>query len=236
MKIAKWSYEVLGGPFEPVYVYDAGVRVWHWVQAFFFFLLVVTGFLIGAPLPSTYGDTWDTYYFGYIIAIHIYSGVIFSVLFLYRCFMAVVGNKYARMIFIVPFWDWQWWSGLIRQAMYYLFLRKESPEFVGHNPLAQAAMFAMYILGSAAIILTGLSLYAQQWGAGEAWMVSFGWVTDLIGSAQDTRTVHHYLMYYLLIFLTAHFYMSAREDIMGRGTQWSTMVNGVRFFKEPVKD
>ncbi len=41
-------------------------------------------------------------------------------------------------------------------------------------------------------------------------------------------------MYYLLIFLCAHLYMSFREDIMGGGTQVSTMINGIRFFKEPI--
>lgn len=234
MKIAKWSYEVLGGPLEPIYVYGAGVRVWHWAQAFLFFLLVITGFLIGWPPPAVYGDTWDTYFFGYIIGVHIFCGVTFSVLFLYRCFLAIIGNKYSRMIFVVPFWDWQWWSGMFRQIAYYLFLRPKAPEFVGHNPLAQAAMCAMYVLGSAGIILTGMALYAQQWGWDTSWMVLFGWVTDLLGGAQSVRTVHHLLMYYLLMFCCAHLYMSFREDIMGGATQLSTMTNGVRFFKEPV--
>ena len=29
--------------------------------------------------------------------------------------------------------------------------------------------------------------------------------------------------------------MSFREDIMGGGTQVSTMINGIRFFKEPIR-
>ena len=29
--------------------------------------------------------------------------------------------------------------------------------------------------------------------------------------------------------------MSFREDVMGGGTQVSTMINGIRFFKEPIR-
>ena len=63
----------------------------------------------------------------------------------------------------------------------------------------------------------------------------FGWVTAWLGGPQPVRTFHHLLMYYLLIFLCAHLYMSLREDIMGGGTQVSTMINGIRFFKEPIR-
>ena len=38
--------------------------------------------------------------------------------------------------------------------------------WVGHNPLAQIAMFAMFTLGTLFMIVTGLALYAEQWGWG----------------------------------------------------------------------
>ena len=60
MKISKWSYEILEGPIEPVYVYEAPVRFWHWAQAVVFFLLCITGFLIGWPPIPNYADTWST--------------------------------------------------------------------------------------------------------------------------------------------------------------------------------
>ena len=30
MKISKWAYSIEEGPIEPVYVYEAPVRFWHW--------------------------------------------------------------------------------------------------------------------------------------------------------------------------------------------------------------
>lgn len=235
MKISEWSYEVLEGPMYPVYVYEAPVRFWHWTQAVCFVLLTISGFLIGSPLPSNFTDTWSTYLFADIIAVHVICGMFFAALMLYRIYWAAVGNCYSRMIFILPVWDALWWSGMARTALHYLFLRKHPPVFIGHNPLAQTAMFVMYVLASLGIILTGFALYAEQWGIGTGWMVWFGWVFDLAGGAQPVRTAHHVLMYVLLIFFSFHLYMSFREDIMGHETQLSTITNGIRFFKEKYR-
>lgn len=234
MKISKWSYEVESGPLEPVYVYEAPVRFWHWAQAFMFVMLCVTGFLIGWPPPANYADTWETYLFANIIDIHLICGMIFVVLTLYRIYWAFVGNKYSRMIFILPFWSGRWWKGLWGCVLYYLFLNKHPKEYVGHNPLAQTAMCLIYIVGTILICITGLGLFAQQWGWDSGWMKYFGWVTDWMGSASAVRTFHHLLMYYLLIFLCAHLYMAMRGDIMDGATQVSTIINGIRFFKQPV--
>ena len=63
MKISKWAYSIEEGPIEPVYVYEAPVRFWHWAQCAAFFMLVITGFLIGWPPIANYATTWDTYFF-----------------------------------------------------------------------------------------------------------------------------------------------------------------------------
>lgn len=50
------------------------------------------------------------------------------------------------------------------------------------------------------------------------------------------RTVHHALMYVLIIFTIAHMYMSFREDIMGGCTTLSSMTTGLRMFKHAGGD
>ena len=67
MKISKWAYSIEEGPIDPVYVYEAPVRFWHWAQCAAFFMLVITGFLIGWPPIANYATTWDTYFFGNIV-------------------------------------------------------------------------------------------------------------------------------------------------------------------------
>ncbi len=233
MKIDPVTYEVdTSQGTHPLYVWEAPVRVWHWAMAACMFVMIATGFLIGSPLVSNLGPTWDTYDFANIRLFHFAAGIIFTGLMVYRLYWAVVGNKYARQIFLPPFWSFKWWKGVIVQVMYYLFMRKSSPEYAGHNPLAQAAMFAFFFLGSVVIIITGLALYAQAWGWDTGWMSWFGWVFSLFGDAQSVRTVHHAAMYVLIIFSMAHLYMSFREDVMGGATTLSSMTTGLRMFKE----
>ena len=51
---------------KPVYVWEAPVRLWHWVMALAMVVLAVTGYFIGSPLPSTPGEASDYYLLGYI--------------------------------------------------------------------------------------------------------------------------------------------------------------------------
>ena len=177
MKIDPVTFEVdASGGTRPVYVWEAPVRVWHWLMAVAMFAMIITGYLIGRPLVSNLGDTWITYDFGYVRMVHFAAGLFFTALFIYRLFWVAVGNRYARMIFFPPLLSMKWWKGVFAQVAYYLFMRKSAPEYAGHTPLAQLAMFAMFVLGSFVIIITGLALYAQSWGWDTSWMAWFGWV------------------------------------------------------------
>ncbi|HTN47975.1 MAG TPA: Ni/Fe-hydrogenase, b-type cytochrome subunit [Burkholderiaceae bacterium] len=231
MRVDPASGAVLGGPLVQVYVYEAPVRIWHWVMVIAMFVLAATGYLIGSPWSGPREQATFTYFFGNIRMVHFIAGMIFAVAFAVRVYWAIVGNHHARAIFVPPVWSGSWWKGLFGQARYYLFMKKESALWIGHNPLAQLAMFAMYVLGSIVIILTGLSLYAEQHGWGSLWMSAFGWVNVLLGSSQMVRTVHHFAMYYLLIFAIVHMYMAIREDIMSQESVVGTMISGVRSFK-----
>ena len=231
MRVEPVSGRVIAGPHEPVYVYEAPVRIWHWVMMLAMIALGVTGYLIGAPLPAIGGEAVDSFYFGWVRLIHETAGYIFAVAFLVRVYWAIVGNRSARSIFYLPFWSGEWWRGLVSQVKYYLFLQKESDLWVGHNPIAQAAMFLMFTLGALFMIVTGFGLYAEQWGWGSSYMAWFGWVFVLFGEPQQVRTLHHLGMWYLLLFAFVHMYMVFREDIMSGESIISTMVNGIRMFK-----
>jgi Ni/Fe-hydrogenase 1 B-type cytochrome subunit len=235
MRVEPVSGRVTGGPYEPVYVYEAPVRVWHWVTMLLIFVLAGTGYLIGSPPPAIGGEAYDSFFFGWIRTIHEVAGYLIVVAFLVRVYWVIVGNHSARSIFYVPFWSGAWWSGFFSQLRYYLFLKKESDLWVGHNPVAQAAMFFMFTLGMIFMIITGMALYAEQWGWGTGYMAWFGWVFVLFGDPQMVRTLHHLGMWYLLLFAVVHMYMVFREDIMSGETIISTMVNGIRMFKREPK-
>ena len=232
MKIDPVTFEVdVAAGTHPLYVWETPVRVWHWLMAICMFVMIVTGYLIGAPLTANLGDTWMTYDFAYIRLAHFVAGIIFTVTFIGRLYWGIVGNRYSRMILVPPLWSLKRRKMLFEQVKYYLFFRPTSPEYAGHNPLAQCAMFFMFTLGSIVIIITGLALFAQAWGWVTGWMSWFGWVITLFGDSQAVRTVHHAVMYVFIIFSIAHIYMSFREDIMGGATTISSMTSGLRMFK-----
>jgi Ni/Fe-hydrogenase 1 B-type cytochrome subunit len=195
------------------------------------FMLIGTGFLIGVPPPAVGGEAYNTFWFGYIRFLHFSAGYVFAIMFVLRVYWAIVGNKFAREIFIVPFsmLTAKFWSGLIHQTLYYLFVFKESRGYQGHNPLAAAAMFFMYLLGAVWIILSGFALYGE--GAGMAsWQFRFftSWLQPLVGDSQALHTYHRLGMWYLILFSIVHMYMVIREDVFSKETVISTMINGWR--------
>ena len=234
MSIDPITFEIRsdGRPPKSIYVWDVPVRIWHWLMAICMVILIASGLLIGDPITFGSPETWTVYGFGYVRLVHYIAAMIFTALFIGRVYWLIPGNRYARMIFFPPLWSLKWWKGVITQAGYYLFLVKNPPEYAGHNPLAQLAMFAMFVLGSIGVIITGFALYAQAWGWDTGWMWFFGWVFDVLGDSQCVRTVHHVLTYVFLLFCVAHCYMAIREDVMGGVTTLSSMGCGLRMFKE----
>jgi Ni/Fe-hydrogenase 1 B-type cytochrome subunit len=231
MQVERWTGRVLSGPLEDVYVYEAPVRIWHWVTVLCIMVLSVTGYLIGAPPPAIGGEATNSFLFGWIRTIHFCTAFIMIAAFIVRVYWVFVGNHHARAIFLPPLWSFAFWRGVFDDIADYLFIGRVENRWVGHNPLAQLAMFFMYVLGTIVLILTGLGLYAQAYGWGSAWMGAFGWVTVLLGTPQAVRTVHHLTMWYVLLFSAIHMYMATRQDIMSRATIISTMVNGIRMWK-----
>jgi Ni/Fe-hydrogenase 1 B-type cytochrome subunit len=235
MQVDRTTGRVEGGPLVDTYVYQAPVRLWHWVTMLAMIVLGVTGYLIGSPLPAIGGEATFHFMMGYIRMFHMIAGWIFAVALLVRIYWAFVGNHHARALFIVPVWSGKWWAGLFGDIRYYLFLKKHSELWVAHNPLAQASMFAVFLVGSVVLVVTGFGLFAEQWPAGVGYMKWFGWVTTLFGEPQAMRTVHHLMMWYVLFFATVHTYMVFREDITRGSTVISTMVNGIRMWKNEPK-
>ncbi|MBL8343372.1 MAG: Ni/Fe-hydrogenase, b-type cytochrome subunit [Rubrivivax sp.] len=235
MQVERWTGRVTGGPLEDTYVYEVPVRIWHWVTVLCFMVLGVTGYFIGAPPPAISGEAVDSFFFGWIRTIHFVTAYVLIAAFLVRVYWVFAGNHHARAIFLPPLWSLAYWRGMFSQAAYYLFLRDKSERWLGHNPMAQTAMFLMFTLGTIVLIVTGLGLYAQGYGWGSTWMNLFGWVTVLLGTPQAVRTAHHLAMWYVLLFAVIHIYMAFREDIMSEASIVGTMVNGIRMWKDAPK-
>jgi Ni/Fe-hydrogenase 1 B-type cytochrome subunit len=216
-----------------VYVYEAPVRIWHWINALAISVLCVTGYLIASPLPSMQiGEATDQFVFGYIRFAHFAAAMVLTVGFLGRAYWAIFGNHHARQLFTLPLLRRHWWSEVWFEIRWYLFLEKKPKKYVGHNPLAQLAMFMFITLGVSFMIVTGFALYGEGLGAGSWADRLFGWVIPLAGGSQTVHSLHHLGMWWIVIFIIVHIYVAVREDIMSRQSIVSTMISGHRTFKD----
>lgn len=215
-----------------IYVYEAPVRLWHWVNALAIVVLCVTGYFIGKPLPTMPGEASDQYLMGYIRFAHFAAGYVFAVGMLGRVYWAIVGNQHARELFSVPIFTPSYWRELGHYIGWYLFLRDRPNQYVGHNPVARITMHFLFLWLSVFMLFTGFALYGEGAGAGSWQERLFGWVIPLLGQSQDVHTFHRLAAWGMVIFIIVHIYAAVREDIMGRQSIVSTMISGHRTFKD----
>ena len=151
---------------QSIYVYEAPVRLWHWINALAITVLAVTGYFIGQPLPSMPGEASDYYVMGYIRFVHFAAGYVLAVGLLGRAYWALVGNHHARELFTLPILHRGFWREVYSMLTWYAFIRPYPNQYVGHNPLARLAMFAGFLLLCIFMIFSGFALYSEGAGLG----------------------------------------------------------------------
>jgi len=221
-----------GKSIKSVYVYEAPVRIWHWINVLAITTLCLTGYFIGSPLPTMPGEASSSFVMGYIRAAHFIAGYTMAIGLLVRVYWAFVGNHHARELFTIPVFSRAYWSEVWSMFKWYHFLSKRPNRYVGHNPLARLMMFSLFLTTAVFMIFTGFAMYGEGAQAGSWADRVFGWVIPLMGQSQDVHTWHHLGMWLLVFFIIMHVYAAIREDIMGRQSVISTMVSGYRTFKD----
>lgn len=216
-----------------VYVYEAPVRAWHWLNALAITVLAISGYFIGAPLPTQPGEASEHYLMGWIRFAHFAAAYIFAIGLLGRLYWAFVGNHHARELFTLPLFTPAYWREVGVMLKWYAFLIPQPSQYVGHNPMARLAMFCGYFLFSVFMICTGFALYGEGAQMGSWQEAMFGWVISAFGgNSQEVHTWHRLGMWGMVVFVTLHVYAAIREDIMGRQSIVSTMISGYRTFKK----
>lgn len=216
----------------PIYVFTAPVRIWHWLHAISITVLIVTGYLIAHPMASLSGEASDHFLMGTIRFVHFVSAFVFAIGLFVRAYLAIVGDKYSRGLFIVPVWRGIYWKRLWHEVMFYSFLTRKASKSIGHNPLAQFMMWLINVVVGFFMICTGFALYSQGTGA-DSWADKlFGWVFVLEASSQTVRMWHLLGMWLMLFFAIIHIYMAIRADFASRQNGVSAMIDGWRTFKD----
>ena len=188
---------------EPVYVWDAVVRLTHWIVFFAIIILSVTGFYIGSPFVISTGPATHAFVMGWMKIVHFYASIAFTAaLFLRACWM-FVGPPTARWKQFVPTTR-ERWRNIWGTLKFYSLITTKPPHVVGHNAMAGLAYLAVFGL-YAIMIGTGLALYGADAHVG-SFMRSFDVLLPVFLGAQRARWLHHVGMWLILAFAVQHIY------------------------------
>ncbi len=214
---------------EEVYVWRLPVRLYHWINALCIVLLLASGFFIANPyLSEPYGEATWFHQMSWFRYLHFATAFVFIANFLFRMYWALFGgDKYARFGGFRP-WSPKWWGKPFReQISSYLFLRRDEPNYIGHNPVAALAHFAFIFCGSLFMIATGLAMYGENNPGGftDTW---FGWMIPLFGSSYNLHIVHHSAAWIFPFYVIVHLYAVFRHDIVDRTSVTSSIITGYK--------
>lgn len=95
----------------------------------------------------------------------------------------------------------------VPMALYYLRLRKSSPQEGEYNPLQKLAYTSVLFVFAPTIILSGLALSPQM-------NVAFNWLPAMFGGRQSARSFHFLLTFLFALFTFGHVLMVATTGVV----------------------
>ena len=217
-----------------IYVWELPVRIYHWVNVLVLLVLIVTGFYIGNPLALMSGkEASEVYTMGWFRYLHFAAAYIFFFNFVFRIYWGFNGNKYANWKQFIPTTQafWKELKTVLKMDILLMKGNKEEREHltIGHNALAGLTYFGTF-LAFLLQCLTGFGLYASM----ASWWFPklFAWVPFVLGGEILTRQIHHWTMWFFILFAVIHVYLVFYHDyVEGRG-EISSMGGGWKFIEE----
>ena len=180
-----------------IFLHPLVVRIWHWVNAVGFIVLVITGIQI------RYREIVNFATFKTAVEIHNLFGFILILdFFLWLAYYVFTGK--IRMY--VPLNLKKFLTGALKQARYYgygLFIGEENPHHATadnkFNPLQQAAYFMIMLLLMPLQLVSGVLLWDIKMFA--------DWI-GLLGGLKVVDMVHVAVFFFLTAFLFVHAYLT----------------------------
>ncbi len=179
-----------------IYIHPIPVRIWHWINAACFIVLIVTGFQI------RYAETWDLMTLSSAIAVHNYLGfVVIANYFIWFAYYLGTG----KVKIYIP--DLRNVVKLaLKQAQYYgygFFVGKPNPHVMTpenkFNALQQQAYLVIMMVLLPAQMISGLFLWKVK-GYEEYIM--------LLGGIKIIDTIHVLIFFFFTSFIFIHCYLA----------------------------
>jgi Ni/Fe-hydrogenase 1 B-type cytochrome subunit len=209
-----------------VYVWQAPVRLAHWLIFLSVVVLSATGFYIGSPFLVVAGEARQHFVTGLVKLVHSYAAIVFTLSLVSRLVWMFAGNAYARWDQFIPR-SRERWQRVLKMTLYYLFLTRRPTREAGHNALAgltYALVYALLLLQA----LTGLGLYGKAAHVGSP-MRWFGFLANVFGGPQYARWLHHGFMWLLLGFVVHHLYSALLFSFEERMGTMESIFSGYKF-------
>lgn len=224
------------GNVKAYYVFSPATRIYHWVMVATIFTLFPTGLYIGNPgllgsigiEPTFAVGSWFS--MSTIRFIHFTAAYILVAALLLRIYGFIIhpGDR------LLPnFWKRQYWEGMLDTQLHYLFLRAKHRPYL-RNSLARSGYASVYVM----IVLEALTGFAMLfmvepngWGA-----ALFGWVNHAFRDEYIVHLIHHYIAWFIMLFVIVHVYMVFRADVLEKGGEASGMISGVKYYHEEPDD
>jgi thiosulfate reductase cytochrome b subunit len=181
---------------QSVYIHPAPVRIWHWLNAAGFILLVVTGFQI------RFAEILSLFSLQNAIRIHNFTGFL-----LIANYLLWLSYYFGSGRISIYFPDLRTFAAkAIRQARYYgfgIFRGEPNPHVMTpenkFNPLQQKAYLGLMFVFLPAQMISGLFLWKVK---------NFANYIDLLGGVKIVDTIHVLLFFFFTTFLFAHAYLA----------------------------
>ena len=219
--------------FKRVYIWQLPVRIFHWITVLSVLVLIVTGFVIAnPPAINSNVEASNSYWFGYLRAIHFTAAFFAIAVAIYRSYWAFAGNKFANWKNFIPYTK-KGWKNIWYVLKVDVFLRPDSEHklsniSIGHNHLAATSYLIMgfvFVLQA----MTGLALLSET----SDWFFTkmFAWVLPLFGGDITVRYIHHFLTWLFIAFIIIHIYLVLYHDYIEARGETSAMLSGYKFVR-----
>ena len=127
-------------------------------------------------------------------------------------------NGHMRKFFLTP----RDAAKIPAMALYYLRLRKDSPQVGEYNPMQKMAYTGVFLLLTPVIMLSGMAMSPQLNQA-------FNWLPAMFGGRQAARTIHFLLTFAFAGFVFGHVFMVLTTGVFNN---MRSMISG--WYKEKV--
>lgn len=205
-----------------IYLYPIWLRLWHWTNAAFFLVLIVTGLAMHYATPANTLLPFST-----ARVLHNFSGIAMALAYL----VFLLGNVFTpNGKHYIPTRH-ELTDGLFRQLKFYLIgifrgdphPHEQSPE-AKFNPLQKITYLGIMYVAAPMVIVTGLLLLFPELAPQRVWNVA---------GILPMAIAHSAAGFLLSLFLVGHIYLASTGTTVA--ANYEAMITGYHTVEQPQK-